>query len=126
MAARFRVEFVEGSTADIEPLDARKRWLAGQLQVKGQLILDDGAAHVLTEHGRSLLPVGVTAVRGQFQRGELVACIDATGREIARGLSNYSAEETARIKRQPSTMIAAALGYVNEPELIHRDNLVLM
>jgi glutamate 5-kinase len=111
---------------DVAPLVARKRWLAGQLQVKGRLIIDNGAVRVLTDSGKSLLPVGVTAVEGRFQRGELVACVDAEGREIARGLTNYSAEEANRIKRRPSSMIESVLGYIDEPELIHRDNLVLV
>jgi glutamate 5-kinase len=109
-----------------EPLVARKQWLAGQLQVRGQLVVDDGAARVLRESGRSLLPVGVVDVRGDFERGELVACVDQQGREVARGLVNYSAEESRRIMRQPSERIRELLGYVDEPELMHRDNLVLL
>ena len=109
-----------------EPLVARKQWLAGQLQVRGQLVVDDGAARVLRESGRSLLPVGVTAVQGDFERGELVACIDAQGREVARGLVNYSAEESRKIMRHPSERIKELLGYEDEPELVHRDNLVLI
>ena len=109
-----------------EPVVARKQWLAGQLQVRGQLVVDDGAARVLRESGRSLLPVGVVEVRGSFVRGELVACLDGNGREIARGLVNYSAEEARKLLRQPSERIRELLGYVDEPELIHRDNLVLM
>jgi glutamate 5-kinase len=110
-----------------QPRDAaRKRWLAGQLQAKGQLELDPGAVQVLREAGRSLLAVGVRSVRGNFRRGELVACVDADGREVARGLVNYSADEARRIKGQPSSRIEALLGYVDEEELIHRDNLVLV
>ncbi len=109
-----------------EPLVARKQWLAGQLQVRGQLVIDAGAAKVLRESGRSLLPVGVVEVRGSFARGEVVACLDGEGREIARGLVNYSAEEARRLARQPSERIREILGYVDEPELIHRDNLVVM
>lgn len=109
-----------------EPVAARKRWLAGQLQLRGELLIDDGAARVLRESGRSLLPVGVTEVRGSFVRGDLVACLDATGREVARGLVNYSADEARKLVRQPSERIREVLGYVDEPELIHRDNLVLM
>jgi glutamate 5-kinase len=109
-----------------EPLVARKQWLAGQLQVRGQLVVDDGAARVLRESGRSLLPVGVTAVHGDFERGELVACLDAQGREVARGLVNYSAEESRKIMRHPSERIKELLGYEDEPELVHRDNLVLI
>ncbi|BBL69811.1 glutamate 5-kinase [Methylogaea oryzae] len=111
---------------DLEPLAARKRWLAGRLQVKGSLTLDEGAARVLLEAGRSLLPIGVIAVEGSFQRGELVACRDPQGREIARGLTNYGSDEARQILRQPSNRIAELLGYVDEPELIHRDNLVLV
>ncbi|HLF98186.1 MAG TPA: glutamate 5-kinase [Methylococcaceae bacterium] len=111
---------------DLEPLVARKRWLAGRLQVKGALMLDEGAARVLREAGKSLLPIGVTAVEGNFRRGELVACRDAAGVEIARGLVNYGADEARLILRQPSSCIAELLGYVDEPELIHRDNLVLV
>lgn len=109
-----------------EPLAARKRWLAGQLQVHGSVILDEGAVRALRDKGVSLLPVGVKAVRGRFMRGELVACVSAEGREIARGLINYGAEETGKIMGRPSGRIEALLGYVDEPELIHRDNLVLI
>ena len=80
----------------------------------------------LTRQGKSLLPIGVTAVSGNFGRGEVVGCVDADGREIARGLVNYGAQEAARILRRSSTEIEAVLGYVDEPELIHRDNLVLL
>ncbi len=111
---------------DQEPLLARKRWLAGQLQVRGQLVIDDGAVTVLREAGKSLLPIGVTEVRGSFERGEVVACLDSRGREVARGLVNYSAAEARHIMGQPSCRIEELLGYVDEPELIHRDNLVLM
>lgn len=110
---------------DTSPLMARKRWLAGQLKLKGAVILDQGAARMLRESGKSLLPVGVTAVRGDFRRGDLVACLDENHREIARGLTNYSAEESRLIMGQPSTKIEKLLGYVDEPELIHRNNLVL-
>ena len=109
-----------------EPLAARKRWLAGQAQVCGRLVLDEGAVRVLREAGRSLLAVGVTAVAGDFRRGEVVACVDGQGHEVARGLVNYSAAETRKILGQPSDRIEALLGYVDEPELVHRDNLVLV
>ncbi|TAN49799.1 MAG: glutamate 5-kinase [Methylococcaceae bacterium] len=111
---------------DVEPLLARKRWLAGRLQVKGTLILDEGAVKVLRDAGKSLLPIGVTAVEGEFQRGDLVCCRDTHSKEIARGLVNYGSEEARLILRQPSSRIAELLGYVDEPELIHRDNLVLV
>jgi glutamate 5-kinase len=109
-----------------EPTAARKQWLAGQLQVKGRLRLDDGAVRVLTQQGRSLLAVGVNGVEGEFKRGEVVSCLDGSGTEVARGLANYSAAETRRIMGQPSDKIESILGYVDEPELIHRDNLVLV
>jgi glutamate 5-kinase len=106
-------------------LAARKRWLADTLISKGRLVLDDGAVRVLREEGRSLLAVGVSEVSGHFERGELVSCIDTVGREIARGLVNYDAAETAQIRGQATQLIEGILGYVREPELIHRDNLVL-
>ncbi|HUS25596.1 MAG TPA: glutamate 5-kinase [Candidatus Binatia bacterium] len=104
---------------------ARKRWIAGQHQLRGRVHLDDGAAKALREQNKSLLPVGVKQVEGDFDRGDLVACIDPSGREIARGLANYAAAETARIKGLPSAKLVEALGYPGEPELIHRDNLVV-
>lgn len=110
---------------DLSPMQARKRWLAGQLKLKGALMLDDGAVTVLRTAGRSLLPIGVTAVQGEFERGDLVVCLAPTAEEVARGLVNYSSEETRRILRRASSEIEAVLGYVDEPELIHRDNLVL-
>lgn len=111
---------------DVSPLLARKRWLAGQLKLKGRFRIDDGAARVLRDSGRSLLPIGVTAVEGEFERGDLVACVDADDREVARGLVNYGAVEARKLARQPSSRIEELLGYVDEPELIHRDNLVLV
>lgn len=105
---------------------ARKRWLAGQLQPRGSLTLDDGAVRVLREQGSSLLAVGVCDVKGDFGRGEVVVCIDLAGNEIARGLVNYNAQETMRLKGIPSSRIEEVLGYVDEDELIHRDNLVLL
>ena len=110
--------------AGATPLAARKQWLADHLQLAGSLILDDGAVKALSS-GRSLLPIGVTAVEGDFERGEAVACRTSDGREIARGLVNYSSPEARRIARKPSGEIEAILGYVDEPELIHRNNLVL-
>jgi glutamate 5-kinase len=108
------------------PLAARKQWLADHLTVAARLTLDAGAVKALLRDGKSLLPIGVTAASGEFQRGEVVACLDPQGREVARGLVNYSAEETRRIMRRASSEIEAILGYVDEPELIHRDNLVLL
>ena len=108
-----------------EPLAARKQWIANQLQVSGELTLDAGATKVLLQDGASLLAIGVTEVSGQFERGELVVCKDASGNEIGRGLSNYSAEETHKILGKASHQIEEILGYVDEPELIHRDNLII-
>lgn len=108
------------------PMAARKQWLAGHLQLRGRLLLDAGAAKVLRELGRSLLAVGVVGVEGDFMRGEMVACIGPDGKEIARGLVNYSASESRKIMRQPSDKIEELLGYVDETELIHRDNLILV
>jgi glutamate 5-kinase len=111
---------------DIEPLLARKRWLAGQLQVKGQLVLDDGAVDMLKNYGKSLLSVGVKWASGQFERGELVACLDLNGVEIARGLVNYGIDDTQKIAGKPSIEFESLLGYADDAELIHRDNLVLI
>lgn len=110
---------------DLEPLTARQQWLAGHLQVKGKVILDDGATHVLKTSGRSLLPIGVRSVEGRFQRGEMVVCFDLQGREVARGLINYSVSEAHRIVGKPSNMIESILGYIADESLIHKDNLVL-
>lgn len=105
---------------------ARKQWLADHLQLRGKLTLDAGAVKVIQQDGKSLLPIGVTAVSGDFERGEVVACCNSEGMEIARGLVNYSANEAMRIMRKPSSDIEQILGYVDESELIHRDNLVLL
>ena len=108
------------------PLTAHKQWLAGQNRSRGRLHLDDGAVRVLREQGKSLLAVGVKAVDGDFRRGDFVSCLAADGREIARGRVNYSSEETLKIIGRPSEKIEALLGYIDEPELIHRDNLILL
>ncbi|MDH3691679.1 MAG: glutamate 5-kinase, partial [Gammaproteobacteria bacterium] len=107
-------------------LAARKQWLAGQLQVAGRLILDAGAVRVLKDSGRSLLPVGVTAAEGRFSRGEMVVCLGPDRTEVARGLVNYDAAETAQIIGKSSDQIERILGYMYDPELIHRDNIVLL
>lgn len=108
-----------------QPMAARKQWLAGQLKVKGRLVLDEGAVKVLRNSGRSLLPVGVTAVQGVFDRGDVVACVDTEGHEVARGLVNYSSREAALLARQPSRLIESILGYGGDAEMVHRDNLVI-
>jgi glutamate 5-kinase len=112
--------------ASTQTLAARKQWLADHLNVAGRLRLDAGAVRALVRDGKSLLPIGVTAVEGEFARGEVVACEDPDGRVMARGLVNYPAAEARLIMRRPSSEIEAVLGYVDEPELIHRDNLVLL
>lgn len=107
-------------------LAARKQWLAGHLQTRGSLVLDAGAVQALRRDRKSLLAVGVTALQGNFRRGEMVVCLDAQGNEVARGLSNYSVADARKIIGQPSDAIEGLLGYVAESELIHRDNLVLV
>ncbi len=109
-----------------EMLAARKQWLAGHLQTRGTLVLDDGAVSALAKDHKSLLPVGVKLVQGSFRRGEMVVCVAPDGREIARGLSNYSAIEAQKIIGHSSEAIVRELGYMAEPELIHRDNLILV
>ncbi len=106
-------------------LAARKQWLAGQLRGNGEVALDDGAVRVLREAGKSLLPIGVTAVCGAFRRGDIITCVTGRGQEVARGLCNYNAEDAARIAGQPSARIKSILGYAYEEELIHRDNIAL-
>jgi len=110
---------------DEEPIAARKQWLAGHLQMKGRLQLDDGAVKVLKKEGCSLLAVGVTAVEGGFRRGEVVECVDSLGTRIACGMVNYDADEAKKIAGKGSDRIEAILGYVDQEELIHRDNLVV-
>ncbi len=109
-----------------EPLVARKQWIANQLYTRGELVLDDGACTVIRKSGKSLLAIGVEGVKGNFDRGEVVSCTNHDGQEIARGLTNYSADEARKLKGRLSTEIEAVLGYVDEPELIHRDNLVIL
>ena len=105
---------------------ARKQWMADHLQVRGHVVIDDGAVRKLTADGKSLLPIGVIDVKGAFARGEVIACVDAQGQEVARGITNYSSSEARLIHRRPSGEIETVLGYMLEPELIHRDNLVLV
>jgi len=113
-------------SAETMPLAARKQWLADHLNLGGRLTLDAGAVNALESGGKSLLPIGVREVSGAFERGAVVACVDPSGREVARGLANYSAIETRQIMGRPSGEIESILGYVDAPELIHRDNLVLL
>ena len=106
-------------------LAARKQWMVDQLQLRGAVVVDGGAVQKLRDEGKSLLPIGVVEVQGDFRRGDVIAVRGHGGKELPRGLANYSSTETRLIARKPSTQIEAALGYVNEPELIHRTNLVL-
>lgn len=112
--------------SSLERLAARKQWMADHLKLKGQLLLDEGAAEALQRNNRSLLPVGVTGCTGTFLRGDVVSCMAPDGREIARGLVNYSADEVRKIAKQPTAQIESILGYLDDTELVHRDNMVLM
>ncbi|SAI67416.1 glutamate 5-kinase [Bordetella ansorpii] len=105
---------------------ARKQWLGDHLRLRGRVVLDDGAVRALLHEGKSLLPIGVAAVEGEFERGDVVACVGLDGQECARGLINYSSADTRRIMRQPSARIADILGSMTDPELMHRDNLVVI
>lgn len=107
-------------------LDARKKWLAGQLKSKGILIIDDGATNAIINSGKSLLSVGITDVKGKFDRGDLVECISFSGQEVAKGLINYSSSEVSKVLGQPSDKMESLLGYVNESSVIHRNNLVVL
>jgi glutamate 5-kinase len=111
--------------ADTPKLAARKQWMMDHLQLRGAVVVDAGAALKLRDEGKSLLPIGVIEARGEFNRGDVIAVLSGEGEEFARGLANYSSTETRMIARKPSSQIDATLGYVNEPELIHRTNLVL-
>lgn len=111
--------------ANTPKLAARKQWMVDHLQLRGAVLVDAGAAVKLRDEGKSLLPIGVTEVQGDFQRGDVIAVLGAQGGELARGLANYSAAEARLIARRPSAEFESLLGYAAEPELIHRDNLVL-
>ena len=113
-------------SASVLPLDARKRWIAGHLKPRGDLVLDEGAVQAVLTRGVSLLPVGVVEVRGQFSRGDVVRCVAGDGRLIAQGLANYSSAEIAKLAGASTSEISARLGFSLEPELVHRDNLVVM
>ena len=113
-------------TAQTGHLTARKQWMADHLHTAGQVVLDAGAVQKLAKEGKSLLPIGVTDVKGEFGRGAVITCVGEDGHAIARGLSNYTSAEARRIMRKPSAEIEAILGFLEGPELIHRDNLVLL
>lgn len=110
--------------ADGSRITAKKRWILGQKQIKGRITVDDGAVRALLEDGKSLLPIGVIAVEGAFDRGDIIVCLDQSGKEIGRGLTNYHALEVESILRTPSQQIADKLGYIIADELIHRNNWV--
>ena len=113
-------------TASQKPIAAKKQWLMGQLKAKGQLVLDSGAEIVILKQGRSLLPVGIIEVIGKFGRGDLVTCVNPIGQELARGLVNYSADEVNKIKGQNTNDVLKILGYRQNSEVIHRDNMVVL
>lgn len=113
-------------TAPTGRLTARRQWMIDHLHTTGEVVIDAGAAQKLTREGKSLLPIGVTAVRGEFGRGQVITCIDENGTPLARGLTNYTSSEVRRIMRHSSAEIEGILGYVEGPELVHRDNLVLL
>lgn len=108
-----------------QKLAARKRWIAGQRTTHGCVFLDAGAARALREAGRSLLPIGITAMSGDFGRGDVVSCLGPEGDEVARGMANYTVDELRRLAGKASDAIPELLGYAGEPEFIHRDNMVI-
>jgi glutamate 5-kinase len=112
--------------AGLPVLSARKQWMADHLRIPGKLILDQGAANALRRGGTSLLPVGVQRIEGEFEPGDVVACLDPQGKECARGLTNYSSSDARRIMGQPSSKIIEILGSEREEELVHRDNLIVL
>ena len=111
--------------APTQKQQARKQWMADHLQLRGSVTIDDGAVVKLQHEGKSLLPIGMTAVDGDFSRGEVIAILDLHGNEVARGLANYAAAEARLLCRKPSADVEQLLGYVAEAEMVHRDNLVL-
>jgi len=113
-------------TAGQKPIAAKKQWIMGQLKAKGKLVLDSGAEAVILKHGRSLLPVGVVEVVGKFNRGDLVSCVNSMGHELARGLVNYNADEVNKIKGQNTDDMLEILGYRQNAEVVHRDNMVVL
>ena len=112
--------------APTQKQQARKQWMADHLQMRGAIAIDDGAANKLTREGKSLLPIGMHSVKGEFSRGDVIAICDLQGTELARGLANYASAECRLLCKKPSSEIEKLLGYVAEPEIVHRDNLVLM
>ncbi|MFL6673999.1 MAG: glutamate 5-kinase [Massilia sp.] len=113
-------------TAPTARLTARRQWMVDHLHTAGEVVLDAGAVQKLTKEGKSLLPIGVVKVNGQFRRGEVITCLDEQGEAVARGLTNYTGSEVRLIMRRSSAEIEGILGYMEGPELIHRDNMVLL
>lgn len=113
-------------TTELTPMKARKRWIAGQLRAKGDLVLDAGASQAIKERGVSLLAVGVKSVHGNFHRGEMVRLLDEQGAVVAQGLTNYSSEEIGKLAGVRSENFPQHIDFAGEPELVHRDNLVVM
>jgi glutamate 5-kinase len=111
--------------AQTQKTQARKQWIADHLQLRGAVTVDAGAAEKVRDEGKSLLPIGMTGVEGDFSRGDVIAIRDALGVEMARGLANYASAEARLICRKPSAEFENLLGYAAEPEMVHRDNLVL-
>ena len=111
--------------AQTQKQQARKQWMADHLQLRGSVTIDNGAVSKLKGDGSSLLPIGMTGVDGDFSRGEVIAILDSQGQEVARGLANYAAAEARLLCRKPSSQMSELLGYAAEPEMVHRDNLVL-
>ena len=107
-------------------MQARKQWMKDHLKLHGSVLVDAGAVAKLKNEGKSLLPIGMTEVRGEFRRGEVIAICSPEGQEIARGLANYASHEARQLCRHPSSEITAILGYAAEPEFVHRDNLVML
>ena len=112
--------------APTQKQQARKQWMADHLQLRGSMLIDDGAVNKLTREGKSLLPIGMHSVKGEFSRGDVIAICDLQGTELARGLANYASAECRLLCKKPSSEIEKLLGYVAESEMVHRDNLVLM
>ena len=113
-------------TARTAKKQARKQWISDHLQLRGAVMVDAGAAKKLREEGKSLLPIGMTGVEGRFSRGDVIAVRGPDGIEVARGLANYASAEARLLCKKPSAEFEALLGYVAEPEMVHRDNMVLI
>ena len=111
--------------AQTKKLAARKQWMVDHLQLPGAVVVDDGAAKKIAQEGKSLLPIGMTEVKGEFFRGDVIAIVDGKGLEIARGLANYASSEARLICKKTTQAMAGALGYEAESEMIHRDNMVM-